>query len=608
MASNSPLVNSVQQVSITIPTSSASATATINAVGANAFIIFNGQTSTDNGYAGKSDWGAIALTNSTTISASRVLQTSTSSLTLNATVIDPTSLLVDKVQFGTVSVPTSSQTGTATLSTAVDVTRSIVLPLGNNTQTIQSHFNAVGAVSLTNGTTVTGYVGTGINTGPVTLPFVVVEFVASAVKSLQQFAVLNTSSTTTVTNQPINPVVTNNSIIMPGGQSQPSSNPSNINSYVLFPGSGLTQNNVAIVKNGTNGAGSYTCFAVLEFNPSYINAQSGLISLATAVSATGTINTVDPTVSFVTNQGNSTDQTTFVSNTGFMTAALTNSNTVTAATGASGTNNVLGFGVAQFMPGGTATLLATAGGSTSTAQASSTDTGTTSAISGLSTLAGAAALPINGVSSNNSSSSTLSSSVQTVTSGNLNQTVVGSSFVANANVIVGGLLNSVQQTQTVNSNGNVLIAAIGNLQQSFMTATSQTKVNINAFANLVTNESISALIGAITNASGSVQSASSSVAGNVTVVCGGFVIGFSSSSIQATSNVLDAAYLSGLSSSSIFGTVILIDAVDINSLLDLLSDNSLIESFGVAYSLGVNTSPISINVDQSAIIVEADED
>ena len=108
----------VQQFSITIASGNTTAAATINAVGSGAFILFGGMSpSVANNPA--EDFASITLTNSTTITATRVLGT-TGTVTITGSIIDgDTTNLIKSVQYGLVTIAAAASSGTASISSVI---------------------------------------------------------------------------------------------------------------------------------------------------------------------------------------------------------------------------------------------------------------------------------------------------------------------------------------------------------------------------------------------------------------------------------------------------------------------------------------------------------
>lgn len=334
---------SVQQVSITIATLSASNTASISAVSANAFILFQGFTTSDSNTAEPNvEIGRIELTNSTTVTASRGSAIAAQTVTVNAVVIDPGADLVESVQSGTVTL-TAQSSNTATI-TSVDTSRSALFSLGNSTTEVVSTNNTwKGGVSLTNATTVTATVNTG-GVATTTFGYIVVQFKAQSIQSLQNISAAFSSTTSATNDTTITAIATANSAIAYGGVKCNSSTFSNNQNY----GQITSTTNVRWTRSGTSSATITPFYAVIEFIPGVLKSlQRGGISVASATSNTATISAVDTSKAIVSYTGQTATATAPREVWGNIT--LTNSTTVTAAKNTAGTTtSVIGYEVWEF--------------------------------------------------------------------------------------------------------------------------------------------------------------------------------------------------------------------------------------------------------------------
>lgn len=333
-------INSIQQVSITISASSTSNTATITSVGSGAFIIFQGTTTTDSNSADiPSVFTRVTLTNSTTVTATR--GGSTSAVTVNCVVIDPTASLVSSVQFGTVSVTSTNTSNTATIS-SVTTSRSAVFYLGSSGSNgiFQSRGLQFG-VTLTNSTTVTAIRGA-TDSETNTISFCVVQFAAAAINSVQQLASVYTAQSGTAQTVTITSVNTSNSFIAFGGVN------SNSNTYAAAYNTAALTNSTTVTYNRNTGSGinfSIYC-TVIEFVSGVLNsAQRGTIALSAQTSNTATITSVNTSKAF----GNYLGWLTSGSNPDacWGKISLTNGTTVTGTVNTSGTLT-LGYEAIEF--------------------------------------------------------------------------------------------------------------------------------------------------------------------------------------------------------------------------------------------------------------------
>ena len=294
-------IKSIQQVSITIGSGATSNTATITSVDTTkAWVIFLGETSTtvssDNN---RYDFCRVELTNATTVTAYRDTS-NTGSVTVNAFIVEATSNLVTNIRAGTISLSGAS-TGTATISSVV-TSRSAVFYLGMTTNaTGTTPATAIGGVTLTNSTTVTANAATGV-TGVV--GFIVVEFAAAAIQSVQQFANAYTTSNTTDT-QTITSVVQNNSMIAwGGGIFNSTSNWEEPYSIQL-----TSSTNVNLVRQSGNTSTRTPYYTVIEFASGVLNSavQRGILTIAAGnTSNTASISSINTSKGFANYVGGPT--------------------------------------------------------------------------------------------------------------------------------------------------------------------------------------------------------------------------------------------------------------------------------------------------------------
>lgn len=336
-------VNSVQHVSITIPINQASATATISAVGANAFIIFNGFSGAATSNTSLA-YTKCTLTNSTTVTATRNTSSATLTCTVDCVVVDATSSLVNSVQFGTVAIAVASATGTATV-TSVNSSYYALLHLGlTSSQTSLSYSSAQSILTIA-GTTVTATrQSTGSNS--VDVNFCLIEFNSSACQqAVQNFQVAWTNSSTSTT-QAITSVNTANTLLFHSGSSGNSSG----GTANIFQRADLTNSTTVTIQ--TNSAASLACkynFAAVEFISGVITSlQRGTITLTGATSNTATISAVTTANSLVNSLHFTATQTTANIPNVASRVSLTNTTTVTVNKNAGTNNTTLSYEVADF--------------------------------------------------------------------------------------------------------------------------------------------------------------------------------------------------------------------------------------------------------------------
>ena len=314
-------IQSIQQFEITIATSSTSNTATINAVTtANSFILLQGFTTTETTEM-RSACGRAALTNSTTVTATRNTAGASSTVTIRGVVIELTAAaLASSVQTGTITM-TATSSNTATIS-AVGSNAFVVWLGFSTTETALSYSNSQPTVVLTNSTTVTANKAN--STANTTVGYAVIDIVAGTGFLAQAPQARSLTSTNTVTGltDTITSVNTNNSIIIYNGALSTSTLMSTF-TYTIVLTNGTT---VTLTRTGTSGTRRTIKYTVLEFASGIL--ASSVQRSTTAVSANptdATISSISTTLGVVNKSGTSSGGT-FPSL--FSTAKLLNATTV----------------------------------------------------------------------------------------------------------------------------------------------------------------------------------------------------------------------------------------------------------------------------------------
>lgn len=335
-------VNSVQHVSITIPTGAASATATISTVGSNAFILYLGfqasaTTNTSIAYA------RVELTNTTTVTAYRNTSSGTDTVTVKCVVVDATSSLIASVQSGTISIGSASTSGTATIS-STNASYTVLHYLGATNASTSQTFSQIESVLTVSGTTVTA---TRFASGAAqTVGFIAIEFQSAACNQAVQSYQTSWTSGTSIT-QTVTSVNTNNALLLYAGSSANiSANEAQAEQYAS-----LTNSTTVTLNVNTSSANSKNYnFFLIEFASGVLKSsvQRGTTTLTAVASNTSTISSVNTSKALVSFQHYSSSQATSNIPNCATNAALTNGTTVTVARN-SGTNNVTcSWEVAEF--------------------------------------------------------------------------------------------------------------------------------------------------------------------------------------------------------------------------------------------------------------------
>lgn len=284
-------VTNIQQGSITIGASSTSATATITSVDTTkSWIIYLGHICSLN--ADQNDRASVKLTftNSTTITANRNTNDGATVNVVRFVVITAETHLVQSVQTGSIAV-TASTAGTATIS-SVDLTRSAVFYLGETGVDSGAIIARRHGLTLTNATTVTA---TANSSTTASVGYVVVQFRATAINSIQQFNNAYTTANTT-DNQTITAVVMANSMIAYGG--------------VISGGTGTYSHQLTTTTNVQHNRAAISTttrtprYAVIEFKPGVIRSiQRNTQPMANISGLFGFLNDCSNTKSFINHTG-----------------------------------------------------------------------------------------------------------------------------------------------------------------------------------------------------------------------------------------------------------------------------------------------------------------
>jgi hypothetical protein len=356
----------VQQVSITIGNGATSNTATITAVGAGAFIIWQGQTTTDSTTAA-SAFARIELTNSTTVTATRNTS-STDTVTINALVVDgDTTNLVKSVQSGTVSIASGSTSGTASIS-AVTNANTAIFYLGTSTAAAANLTRDMCNVSLS-GTTVTA--ARNASNGACVVGFCVVEFQSAALASSTQNVTITSTASGTSFATTITSVTTANAMIAYGGMLNGVNTGDERKDFYRLS---LASSTSVQMDCNTAPAGTSVIAkcVVIEFASGILaqSVQRSTISLSAATSNTATITSATAAQTACNWLGNSSDQSTFGLNDSICRITQTNDTTLTMNVNTSG-SPVGSYEVITFNPAQTGIAFDAATNSTYQAASSS---------------------------------------------------------------------------------------------------------------------------------------------------------------------------------------------------------------------------------------------
>lgn len=299
----------------------------------------------------------VTLTDGNTVTINRD-NVSTDAVTAYFSIIQFASSVVNSIQYGIVTIPTSGTSATTTLGTVG--ANSFVMYLGsssaNGTQTITSM--NIGLSLVTSTGVVTATCSAQPTSNSVVVSFVVVDLNTTAVSAVQTPTPLtSTANSATDTATGLTSVDTNNTILINAGTVSASTSDSG--SY--FYGNIASSTSVTFTRNASAGTGSRThYYSLVTFASGVLNGavqRPGPINLSSASSGTASITTLagysatpSSNKSFVNWTGfNGTATTNDYQEYTHPYLTLTNATTVTAGTSAAGLNTVsIGFEAINF--------------------------------------------------------------------------------------------------------------------------------------------------------------------------------------------------------------------------------------------------------------------
>lgn len=282
-------VISIQTVAITIGTGATSNTATISSVNTSfAAVIFGGVNSSDTGAVANISLARVELTNATTVTATRNTSSGSFTVTVYATIIEFDSSMISSVQAGTISFTTAQTTNTATIS-SVTTSRAVVLFLGAiNSSGSLTPTSTIHALTLTNATTVTADRGTA-SAVTMTMGYMVVEFQAAVIQSVQARSVTLATSATSNTDT-ITSVTTGNTMLLWNGGVHASTAVASTYHNITLTNS----TTVTLTRTGSSTSSRTIKYTVLEFVSGVLNsAQRGTVAFGATSSKDTTISSVN---------------------------------------------------------------------------------------------------------------------------------------------------------------------------------------------------------------------------------------------------------------------------------------------------------------------------
>ncbi len=327
-AFSSPILASLQQVSITIAAGATSNTATITAVASGkAYCHWQGVTGQVATYNGSTCEVDITLTNTTTVTATRNTSDASNSVTVNCTVVEFVSSAIQNIQQGTITM-TAAASNTATI-TAVVAANTIVHYNGATTTDTSASFSIIkNKLVLTNTTTITATRTTGTNN--LTARFVAIEFAAGVLNQAVQS--ITAASNTTALSAALTLFDSRYTLAFHGGWSYNSANSDTGGAPSLENGG----NTNYVLRSGYASGFTYNpSWQIAEFTSTQINRitrcrtkiAATTTSGTTTISSTNTVNTAKTLVNFLGYNSVSALSTFRDSS---MKVVLTDANTITA--------------------------------------------------------------------------------------------------------------------------------------------------------------------------------------------------------------------------------------------------------------------------------------
>lgn len=326
-AVSSPVIQSIQQATVTIAAGQTTGTATITAVVvANSYVHYDGTRGAVSTFAATTCLASVTLTNATTVTATRNTSDASNAVVVQVTVMEfIATTIINNIQQGTIAIGNAATTNTATI-TAVVLANSFVMFQGQTfgAATDETNFaRCTGQVALTNTTTVTATRNTASAT-TLTVGFVVVEFKAGVLTSATQS--VTKAGTTIGALASITSVDPRYSILIYGGGTNAitSTNMATFNRNVLADQIGtLTM---------TGSASVTSAFMVVEFSAVQIKSVQRIVPKIAANATTGTValNAVTTNKCLVNYTGHFADTTLTTYNNAWETMSLTSSVLMTA--------------------------------------------------------------------------------------------------------------------------------------------------------------------------------------------------------------------------------------------------------------------------------------
>lgn len=342
------IINSIQQLIITIPAGATSATGTITSVTTSrAYVHWQGTYGSASTFAAETCLASVTLTNATTVTATRAVSDASNSVTIVCSVVEFKAGVINRIQQGTIAIGSGATSNTAII-TSVTTGNSFVHFQGQQFSATTDDANfarCLGNLVLTNATTVTAARNTS-STSTLTVGYVVVEFVNSTIlANSTQVATISSSSGTAGASLPNNNIVdTLNTMTIYAGQTATgvSTSKLNVGKACEIAGSSTI---VSAIRATSTGNFSSSGGGTINLQLNIITFLSGTIKskqvreisiTANNTTQTDTIQSVTQANTLVAYCGDMSNVTTF--NQGWSGLTLASGNTVTSTRGANTAN------------------------------------------------------------------------------------------------------------------------------------------------------------------------------------------------------------------------------------------------------------------------------
>ncbi len=276
-----PLIENIQQVTITLSSTQTSNTTTITSVDVgNTMLVYNGeQHSGTGGHQPNTHHARFELTNATTLTAYRETGTDVGTHTIYVTVVEFVPHAITKVRRGTITVPATSDYEEVTIQ-PVSPQLSVISYLGNTaTETTGAdNGNTRAVLLLNNSTTVSAWTGTVDADDSVVAGYQVVQFNASVIASIEQTQPSINSGTSTTWG--IGSVVMANTFLVHGGYHVETATGNHFGQRMYISLSDVDE--LTLERSFSTATDTNSTITIVQFKDGFIDVQRGTGALGTS--------------------------------------------------------------------------------------------------------------------------------------------------------------------------------------------------------------------------------------------------------------------------------------------------------------------------------------